>query len=66
MVGTRLVPPTDSLLFEATQIHSLFITARNEVGARYYFQKRVSRILSMCGRGGMHGGGGGGHAWQGA
>ena len=51
------------------------ITARNEVGARSYFQKRVSRILStgvgggacMAGghawQGGMHGGG---HVWQGA
>ena len=37
-----------------------FIAARNEVGARYYFQKRVSRILSTGG-----GGGGGAAAWQG-
>ena len=51
----------------------LSFSRRNKVGARQYFQKRVSKILStggrVRGRGGMHGGGGpcvaGEHAWQG-
>ena len=33
------------------QLHGSVITARNEVGAREYFQKRVSRILSTWGEG---------------
>ena len=52
----------------------LSFSRRNEVGARQYFQKRVSRILSTGGRGCAWQGGhawrwgamcGRGHAWQG-
>ena len=61
----KLLPLVHDLQVETsttceTSFYNL-ITARNEVGARQYFQKSVSRILST-GRGARRGGG---CAWQG-
>ena len=55
--------------FDVCYLFFLLVTARNEVGARSYFLKRVSRILSTGGgEGGLQThtqGGGWGSGWGG-
>ena len=62
--GPELGPGTMGFYIMLCTVHTIqgqgtIVTARNEVAAKYYFHKRVSRILST-GAGGVHGRG---RAW---